>query len=319
MLINVTLRQLQVFVAVAQNQSYTRASRLIGISQPALTGNVRQLEAILDVRLLDRTTRMVRLTNEGQSFLPVAERLISDLQAAIADIRDSAEHVRGRVEVACLPSVAVQLIGPLMLRFRERYPGLVIKVYDGDAQSVARQVLMKEADFGVSSYYDDEPELDFIPLIRDRFCVICHRDHPLARKRMVRLKDLEAYPFIAMGTNTGTRRIVDNAAIRAHVKLNITCEAKQLSTLSGMVAVGIGVSILPEACLSNLTQQDLATCKLIAPAVERELGLMLRRGRTLGLGAQSFRDFIIENIGAYWKDFATAQLLPKRELARLKA
>lgn len=316
MLINLTLRQLQAFVAVARNESFTKASRAVGISQPALTANVRLIEGTLGVRLFDRTTRSVRLTEQGRNFVAVAERVIADLGAAIASARELGERHRGRVEVACLPSVAVQLVGPLMRAFGERYPGVTIKLYDGDAESVARRVHMKEADFGVSSYHEGEFDLAFVPLVRDRFCVVCRDDHPLARKSSVKLKELEAYPFIAMGTDAGTRRIVDRAAIKADVSLNVVCEIKQLSTLSGMVAAGIGVSILPEACMPNLGQSRLVACKLAAPGIERDLGLVLRRGQALSPGAESFRDLILANIAARWKSFTTRHFLARKPLGR---
>lgn len=302
---NVTLRQLQVFVAVAQNESYIKASRIIGLSQPAATTNIRQLEEGLGVRLLDRTTRSVRLTNEGRGFLSVAERVIADLNGAIVDIQAVGERQRGRVVVACLPSIAVRLVSPLMRAFANRHPGIVIKLYDGDARDVAYRVGFQEADFGLSGYWRSAPETEFVPLLRDRFCVVHAKGHPLERSRSIRLKDLEAYPFLALGPTTGTRQVVDEAAVKADVHLNVVCETMQISTLTGMLRHGIGVSVLPEAWVPNDRAAGLFARPLVKPSVERDLGLVLRRGRSLSPAAESFRDAIIEAIPNVWKRFTT--------------
>src|SRR6185437_8349024 len=159
--INMTLRQIEAFVAVARNESYIGAARVIGLSQPAVTASIRQLEAVLRVRLFDRTTRSVRLTEQGRGFFPVAERLLGDLDGAVANIRALGEMQHGRVVVACLPSVAVRLVGPVMRRFAARYPGIAVKLYDGDALDVAHRVRAQEADLGITNYAQHYPEIDY--------------------------------------------------------------------------------------------------------------------------------------------------------------
>jgi DNA-binding transcriptional LysR family regulator len=308
--VNLTLRQIQAFLAVARNGSYVKASRAIGLSQPAVTANVRQLEQCLGVRVFDRTTRSVRLTSEGQGFLAVADRLMGDLGAAVVDIRNLSEKRQGRVVVACLPSVAVQLIGPLMRRFAARYPGVAINLYDGDALEVRQRVQSQQADFGIGNDSPRDGELEFVPLLRDRFCVVCNRQHPLARRRAVRLRDLEAFPFVALGPTSGTRQILDAALLGAELRLNIVCETKQISTLAGIIRAGLGVSVMPEVCVANFVAAGLVTKRLVDPPVERDLGLLLRRGRTLSPAAASFRDAVVEQLPVRWSEFAT-RLYPR--------
>jgi LysR family transcriptional regulator, carnitine catabolism transcriptional activator len=305
MLINITLRQLQSFVTVALNESYTKASRVIGLSQPAITANVRQLETLLRVRLLDRTTRSVRLTNEGRGFFSVAERLLGELDSAVAGIRALNDMQHGRLVVACLPSVAVRLVGPLMGRFALRYPGITIKLYDGDALDVAERVRSREADLGITSYSQEYSEIDYVPLLRDRLCVACTKDHPLAKSRSIRLKDLERYPFVVLGPTSGTRQVLDEALVKAGVRLNIVCETKQISTVTGMVKAGIGISIVPEVCIPSTGPTGLAAKLLSAPRIERDIGVLTSRAHTLSPAAARFREEVVKEIPRYWKDFAT--------------
>lgn len=305
MQINVTLRQIRAFVAVARSESYIKASRIVGLSQPALTANVRQLETLLGVRLLDRTTRSVRLTNEGRGFFSVAERLLDDLESAVDGVRALSELRHGRIVVACLPSVAVRLVGPLMRRFATRYPGITVKLYDGDALDVADRVRSQEADLGITSYSEDYPEIDYVRFLRDRLCVVCARDHHLAKSKSISLAALESYPFVVLGPTSGTRQVLDQALVRAGVRLNIVCETKQISTVIGMVKAGMGISIVPEVCVPGTGSAGLVVKPLSAPSIERDIGLLTRRGRSLSPAAARFRQEILKQAPQHWKDFAT--------------
>ena len=303
MFINVTLRQLEAFVAVAEQASYVKAARRLGLSQPALTANVLRLEELLGVRLLDRSTRVVALTDAGDEFLAAIRRVLTDLAGAIGDMRGLGERRRGRAVLACLPSVATRLVVPAMREFLCRYRGVAVRIFDGDATSVARRVRMREADFGISSAPEPNQGLEFTPLLRDRCCAVCAANHPLASLRRVRLADLAGYPFLALGPTTGARRILDQAAARADLRLDIVCEIGQLSTLCGMIETGVGVSVLPEACLPRRAKGGIVALPLVEPVVERDLGLVTIKGRTLSPAAASFCELLVEQLPQVWRRF----------------
>lgn len=303
MVINVTLRQIEAFVAVAEHRSYIKASRVARVSQPALTASIQRLEDLLGVRLFDRTTRTVALTGAGANFLIPIRRVLDDLGGAISDMQEAGERRRGRVILACLPSVAARLAGPTMKKFLRRYPGVQVKIFDGDATSVARRVQMREADFGISSAPEADEGLEFTPLLRDRCCVVCAGDHPLAAARRVRLRDLANYPFLTLGPTSGARRIIDQATTKADVRLNIICELGQLSTLCGMIESGIGISVLPEASLPTIRHGRIVARKLDRPVVERDIGLVRIAGRTLSPAANSFRELLVEELPRVWRHF----------------
>jgi DNA-binding transcriptional LysR family regulator len=134
--VNVTLKHLQAFVAVAQEGSFTRAARRLALSQPALTIQINQFEEELGVKLFDRTTRRVLLTDNGAEFLPTAERLLDDVETAIAQVRDVAARRRGRVGVATLPSIAMKLMPAMVAEFRSTYPGVSVHLLDANASGV---------------------------------------------------------------------------------------------------------------------------------------------------------------------------------------
>lgn len=297
---NVTLRQLEAFVAVARYGSFTKASNAIGLSQPALTMRIRDLEKLLNIKLLDRTTRSVQLTSAGKEFFVESGQLLQRFDSLVSETKALANRERGRVVIASLPSLASTLVAPAMARFKRKYPRITMKVYDGGAGSVTHRVLVREADFGLSERPDSDSELEFTPLIRDSFSVLLRKDHPLAKLQSIKLARLGAYPFLAMSPGTGIRRDVDAAAVKANVTLNIICEIEQLNALHAMIEAGIGVSVAPELAAAMVRFGAVISRPLSSPRLKRELGIVTRRNEALSPAADSFCQGVMEEISAHW-------------------
>jgi len=302
----ITLRQLEAFVAVARHGNYTKASSAIGLSQPALTMRIRDLENMLSIRLFDRTTRSVQLTSAGKEFLTESERLLQRFDALVSDAKALANRERGRVVIASLPSLACRLVAPAMARFKRSFPRITMKVYDGGAGSVTHRVRVREADFGLSERPDSGSEFEFTPLIRDGFSVLFRKDHPLARRRLVKLSRLADYPFLAMSPGTGIRRDIDAAAAKANVNLNIICEIEQLNTLQAMIEAGIGISAAPELAAAMVRFGSVISRPLSSPDLKRELGIVTCRNEALSPAADSFRQVVMAEIASHWDGLVIA-------------
>jgi DNA-binding transcriptional LysR family regulator len=296
--VNVTLKHLQAFVAVAQEGSFTRAARRLALSQPALTIQITQFEEELGVRLFDRTTRRVLLTDNGAEFLPTAERLLDDVHSAIAEVRDVAARRRGRVGVATLPSIAVKLMPAMVAAFRTDYPGVSVHLLDANASGVQERVRRKEVDFGLASQWQRDEDLKFEPVMRDPFRVVCRRDHPLAAKEgPLSWADLAGHEFLGLAPDTGIRPLIEGVADLPSNVRTPPVEVSNIATLDGMLAAGLGVSVLPELALPADPSGCLISRALHGPALSRELCLITRRGRSLSPAAQSLRDLILSRLG----------------------
>src|SRR5262249_51945033 len=169
---NFTLRELEAFLGVARLGNFTRAAKSLNMSQPALTQRIRRLEDALGVRLLDRTTRSVALTQVGREVLPVVERALGEINAVAPHVRDVAGRRRGSVTVAALPSVASTLLPAAIAAFRVRHAGITVRVRDGVGQRVTQLVKSGEADFGIGSLTRRDPELRVSPLMADPLGVV---------------------------------------------------------------------------------------------------------------------------------------------------
>ena len=192
----VSLTRLRSFIAVAEERQFRRASERIGISQPALSAHIRDLEQDLGVALFNRTTRNVRLTAEGETFLHRARRVLEDLNAAVIDVRERAQLKRGRVVIAATPTVASQVLPPVIVSFARQFAGVRTQVLEAIASEVERLVASGQADFGIGPRPEGRSELAFRVVFRERLCGVLPIGHEFAARRRVRLGDLARYPLL---------------------------------------------------------------------------------------------------------------------------
>jgi len=289
----INLRHLRAFVAVAREHSFTRAAEALFLSQSALTITVRQLEAHLGVPLFHRTTRHVGLTADGEAFLPAAERVIADFEAAIGNVRQLAAQRRGRVAIAVLPSLATRLMPPIVAGFHAANPDIRLMLRDDNGRGVQRQLLDHEVDFAVSSVWKPHPELEFTPLTRDRFGLVCRHDDPLAQTEgPLQWSAIDPERLFVMAADTGVYTALQESPGFAERFPAPAGEVLAMVTLLEMLRAGLGITVLPELARPIDSDTELVFRRLVNPVVHRHLGLMRRRHKPLGPSARRAWDFI---------------------------
>src|SRR5262245_30495386 len=262
---------LQAFVGIAEHGSFGRAAAALHITQTGLTRRLQNLEASLGVRLVERTTRSPSLTPVGRDVLPQARRLLSELASALAEIRDSGKAARGEITLACVPTVGVQYLPRVIQQYSARHPGNRIRILDHASFRVAEAVLRREAEFGITLQGAHDPALESIPLLKDRFVLVCRRDHPLARKPRLAWRELQAQTLIYSGMESGNRQLLDGALGTRGVQLKASYEVQRSSTAVGLVAEGVGVAVVPELAMQKGAYPDLRVIPLVDPVVSRDL------------------------------------------------
>lgn len=302
-----SIKQLRAFVEIARRGNFTRAAEALSLSQPALTIIINQFEDILGVRLFDRTTRRVRLTQEGSAFLPTAERLLHDFDTAIDDLRAVAERRRGRVGIAALPSVAVRLLPDIVAKFTLRYPGISVHLHDDNASGVQQRVLRGEVDFGIGSRWEDSADLEFRPLLSDPFGLVCPADHPLASARgPIPWQALGGHPFLGLARDTGIWPLLHRVSDLPESVLAPQYEVSNIATLEGMLQAGLGITALPALAVPRRRELRLVFRPLTNPVLHRDLCAITRRGRSLSPAAESLYELAAEEISATSQDRAAS-------------
>ncbi|HVO90527.1 MAG TPA: LysR family transcriptional regulator [Casimicrobiaceae bacterium] len=315
---NVDMRQLRAFSAIGRLASFTKAAAALHTTQPALSAQIRHLEDALDLKLFDRSTRAVTLTQAGRDLLPVVDRVLADVSAVIAQARDVAHMNTGRVSVAALPSVSSTLLPQAMAELKARHPGVTVVLKDALAERIVAMVRGGAVDFGLTGEPGADAQLEFTPLATDHMVIVMPRGHPFSRMRRLRLDDLLDAPLILMDRDSSVRRIVDGAYAAAGIaSIAPAYEAAFMATAIAMVRGGLGITLLPSSAIELTSAHDLATRAIADPRLTRTLGILRERRRSLSPAAQSFADLLVKRVPTW---FATqSRLGPARRRRKTRA
>lgn len=290
--INPNLKHLRIFVEIARRGSFRNAAAALHLSDPATSQAIAQLESLLAVRLLDRTTRSVRVTEAGAAFLVDAERLLDGMDHSIAMLREFATTGRGRVSLACLSSTVYRLLPPALEEMKRRHPGINVVLRDENMRGILHSLDSGECDVAIASEDSSLKQGLAIPLVTDTFQVVCPARHPLARRRQVTGNDLAAHDVVLLRRGSGIRDAFDRALEPLGIRLNAVHETTQIHTLLGLVDAGLGVTVLPSMLCPAATHATFAIRPLRRPSVARRLGLVFPAGKEPSTAARALAEVV---------------------------
>jgi DNA-binding transcriptional LysR family regulator len=288
---NVTLRQVRAFIAVAELAHFTRAGERLGLSQSSVSTLVRELEANLGLRLFDRHTRMLRLTQAGAEMLPLARKALADLDSVFGSSRALRTLGRGSVTVAAASLQAALLMPRVIKAFCIEYPGVEVKVFDVTEYEVIEKLRAGEVDFGLGSALAMQ-DIVARPLTTDTFVAVMPADHPLASQAEVSWRGLQDLPLIGPPPGNAVREQLDQALAREGIALTRSYEVALPLTILGMVEGGLGIAVMTSAMSRLAVALGLQTRDVVDPVIRREMSLLFHADRTLSPAAQVFSDLL---------------------------
>ena len=290
---NLTLRQLRAFIAVADCASFTDAARQLHLTQAAMSVLVRELETELGVRLLDRNTRRVELSEAGRDLYPFAQRVLRELEDAVHSVGELRDKKKGLLRVSAPQMMACTLMPQVIAAYQQRYPLIEVYLSDTVPELMLDRVLSGQSELAIGPDGSSPPELERRPLLRDRHHFVCQPDHPLARKKQVRWRELAGVPFIEP-THDFMRRLEPElvAAGVAAPRVQPAHKVSYMTTALGLVAASLGVTACPSYAAPLVQGMGLVMRPLIDPVFYREVCIFSAAGRSLSPAAQSFVDFI---------------------------
>jgi len=282
-MMNVSLQQLRVFQAVAAERNFSRAGDRVGLTQPAVSRAMTELESQLGLRLFDRTTREVAPTDAGRLLAAHLERLLDELDTALLDVQDLGRQRRGRVRVASSPTLSASLMPACIARAGSG--GTEIVLLDRIQQDTLDSVRAGLVDFGVVVDPADPSGLHCEPILREPFCIVCPAGHALAVSAEVHWRQLADYPLVLLDQASGSRRLIDEALARHGVTAHVVQQLGHATTVFRMVESGIGIAVLPGLALAAYRAPGLVARRL-APRIDRDIMLVHRAQRSLSPLAQ---------------------------------
>jgi len=277
---NISLRQIRAFLAVAEFGSFTQAAERLGLSQPALSLLIRQLEGDLDMRLFDRTSRRTNITAGGREFEHALRKVVADLDLAVNSAKDLASRKRGRLVIAAPPTLSAVLLPQAINEFREEFEGVKITLID-TTEEISELIRSGKVDIGVGTFSAHEEGIERVVLVRDSLLLFCRATSELAKKDEIRWKDVEDEPLIALTRESGVRHLVDASRYQAGLPVQHAYEVSGMTTALAFVEADLGITILPTYALALRRGDDIVARPLVEPRVAREICAITPRGRSL--------------------------------------
>lgn len=285
--INLSPRDLEAVLAVAQHASFRAAAASLGVTQPSVSSRVQHAEDILGVKLFHRTTRRVEITAHGQRLVARAEQALAELRALAQEFRDEARLQRGRVVVGATPAIAASLLPAVIQKFRKRWPGIEVVLRDDFFSRALDRVHAGEIDVAVTPSVGSDDRFECEPLMQEAFVLFGRKDHPVMKEAAPGLKDIAGYPLIALPTGSATREILAQAFAAENLPFRPAFETHNLVSVVGMVKAGFGLAFMPEGIRAIFDMSAMRTVKIASPELVRTICLTRAKGRALQPAAQA--------------------------------
>jgi LysR family transcriptional activator of glutamate synthase operon len=291
------LTQLHYFQIAATQEHFTRAAAMAHVAQPALSRQMRELEAELGLPLFDRVGRGVRLTSAGRTILPHVERILAEVANIRRDVRSLSDVEEGTIALGFLHSIGAHLLPSVLAAFRHQYPALGFVLHEGPWSELDEMVRRGDLDMAIVSPLPTPGKgLEAVTLLHDELVAALPMHHRLAGRAEIQLSELAGESFILLGANFGElRTITVEACERAGFRPHVTFEAEGLATMRGLVGAGLGVALLP-ALASRVRDEGAPApvCRaLVGRPVHRTIGLVRHADRAPSPAARAFASLLI--------------------------
>jgi DNA-binding transcriptional LysR family regulator len=284
------IAELEVFLTVASERSFSRAAARLHRTQPAVSQAVRRLEDELNERLFDRSSKGGILTEAGQILLDYARRLIRLKDEAETVMHDLQKLRRGRVVIGA-NEAAVHVLLPIVSLFREGHPDAHIEVQRIPARQIASEVLNRSLDFGVLTFQPVERGLASVAIGIDDLVLLTHPNHPLARREEVSMEEFGRQIVIAHNDPSPARERVLRLSEQRHAPINIQISFPSLDGIKRAVEMNLGVALLPRRCaLAEIGRKQLVAVRVPKLRLPKQVRLVYRRGGELSRAASAFLD-----------------------------
>jgi len=285
-MINVSTRVLRALIALDELRHFSLAAERCNVTQSAFSQMIAKLEDDVGLRLVDRDRRRVSLTGDGERLVASARRMVAELDEIGADLRDRVSMGKGRVAVATSPPFAAHWLPALIAQFRARYPGIRFELFDHLPPRCLELVRERQADFAIVSMPGAMAGLQYRVLLQESFVLACPRDHRLASRKRVELRDLDGVRLI---------RFARSGSIGQHLEYSMrgiavedAMEVEQLATVAGLVGAGLGVSVVPSIAMPFFDRAKVALVPVVSPGLDRPIHVVWQTSRVLGPAPQAF-------------------------------
>jgi LysR family transcriptional regulator, hydrogen peroxide-inducible genes activator len=278
--------QLRYVCAIADTGSFSRAAERCQVAQPSLSQQVLKLEEDLGAKLFDRLGRSVRLTEAGRAFLPHARSILHQMESARSSVADKYADVRGSVAAGAIPTIAPYLLPGYTAAFAKKYPEAKLRIVEATTPVLVESLRNLSIDLAILALPLRHKDLEVFPLRSEPLFAVLPQDHPRADAQSLSLRELRGASFVMLRDGHCFRDLSLAACTHARITPRIAFESNQFSSVLGMVAAGVGVSLVPEMAVDR--NAGCCFVRLSDARARRTIVAAVLRGRSFNRVQQAF-------------------------------
>jgi len=283
------IESLKVFCDLAETESFTKAAQINDVTQSAVSQQISSLERQFKSLLIERSKKKFRLTREGQVLYDYSKQIIQTYDALYSRLQEIKDIISGTIRVATIYSIGLHDLPPYLKKFLKAYPTVNVHVEYRRSNQVYEDVLGNVVDLGLVAYPTRDPKLEVIPLRKDMMVLICHPQHPFARSKSIRLKDIEGQKFIGFEPDIPTRRAIDKILKEQGVQVQHVMEFDNIETVKRAAEIDAGISIVPHGTITQeVAKQTLAEVRIEDAEFFRPLAAIHKKNKVLSPAMKQF-------------------------------
>ncbi len=291
------VESLKMFCDLTETKSFTKAAQINGVTQSAVSQTISALERRFKSLLIERSKKNFRLTPEGDVFYEYSKKILQIHDALQSKLQEIEDVVSGTIRLASVYSIGLHVLPPFVKKFMKRHPTVNVHVEYRRADQVYENVLGNVVDLGLVAYPTRDPKLETILLGKDKLVLICHPQHPLAKRKSVKVEALNGQKFINFERDLPTRKALDKIFKDRRINVEQVMQLDNIETLKRAVEIDSGVAIVPEATVGmEVSNQTLAVLQLEGGIFVRQLGIIHKKNKVLSPALKQFIALLKETL-----------------------
>ena len=282
-----TLKQLSIFITVAEKRRMNEAAKALYVSQPTVSQTIADLESELGVELFDRGHRQLMLTSHGPLLLHHARKVLQQVDIMTAAVRD-ATRTR-QLRIGCTLSIANTILAPISRQLKDNHADIESTYFVENTRSLENRLLHNELDIALIEGQVQSDQIAKLPLVKDTLMVICHRDHPFWEKDCILPEELSGQDFLLRELGSGTRTIFEDYLKTANVSVNVIGEVSSSAAIIDMVRHGMSLGVISHRCVQRYTDKEhIHACSIKDMPMDRLFYICYNTGMPVRSQMQDF-------------------------------
>lgn len=283
------IENFKIFSDLVESQSFSRAAKLNGITQSAVSQQLRAMEKHFNVLIVDRSQKQFRLTREGGKLYDSAKEILHRYDKLVSELQEMEKIISGTIHISTIYSIGLHELPPYITRFLKEYPSVNVRVEYRRSNLVYEDIQQNAVDLGLVAYPVKMRQVEVIPFLEDRMVLICNPESSLAQRKQIDAKDLRGQKFIAFDQDIPTRKATDQLFKDWKLDMEPIMEFDNIETVKRAVEINAGFAIVPQGTVKQETAQGLLKAvPLKGPAIMRPLAIIHRKGRVLTPAMKKF-------------------------------